>query len=403
MVALAHSYVPGLSETLLATVASYGVAWIIRNRVSVLSRYCIPVAFIAGLLLVVALRLGERLFGVGIVLSDAVQPVVMAAFFASIGLLVSVKGIFRGSIRLVWFLLACGGLIVLQDGLGMALAGAFGLQKHYGLLVGSVSMMGGVGTAAAFGPYFEKTYAVAGASMIGLIAAAIGMLVSLLVGPMLGRWLIRRDRLENDTGVLAHAVDLPNPQDDAQKGKLDPKSWLLALAAVAFCVFLALKLSASLAGFVRVPGFIFALVLGILCRALADFIERLPVEMRACESLVSICLSYLLAMAFYGIDWEILQQVSLPLAAILLAQVLITVLFALIAIYRGFGRNYESMMLCVGLVGFGIGATATALAGMFAIGERFGHCERAIVMVSLTGGLLIDFMNASLIVGFAML
>ena len=57
-----------------------------------------------------------------------------------------------------------------------------GIDMHYGILAGSVSMMGGLGTAAAFGPYFEQTYGITGGTAMAITAATFGMVAALMVG-----------------------------------------------------------------------------------------------------------------------------------------------------------------------------------------------------------------------------
>ena len=74
----------------------------------------------------------------------------------------------------------------------MGLAEMMGLDFHYGLLAGSVSMMGGLGTSAAFGPYFEQTYGVQGGTAVAITAATFGMVVALLIGAPFAEWLIRK-------------------------------------------------------------------------------------------------------------------------------------------------------------------------------------------------------------------
>ena len=53
----------------------------------------------------------------------------------------------------------------------MSIAGAMGIDFHYGILAGAVSLMGGLGTSAAFGPYFETTYGIPGATTVAITAA----------------------------------------------------------------------------------------------------------------------------------------------------------------------------------------------------------------------------------------
>lgn len=56
--------------------------------------------------------------------------------------------------------------------------------------------------------------------------------------------------------------------------------------------------------------------------------------------------------------------------------------------------------MVAGLVGFGVGSTATAVAAMDAITRRRGAAPRATALVPPTGGFLIDLTNAPVISAF---
>jgi ESS family glutamate:Na+ symporter len=54
------------------------------------------------------------------------------------------------------------------------------------------------------------------------------------------------------------------------------------------------------------------------------------------------------------------------------------------------GRDHEAGVMVAGLVGFGIGSTATAVAAMDAIVRRRGPAPKAFALVPPAGGFLID-------------
>lgn len=81
-----------------------------------------------------------------------------------------------------------------------------GLDKHYGILTGAVSMMGGLGTSAAFGPYFEETYGITGGTAVAITSATFGMAAALILGGPFGEWLIRKYKI-----VTPQSVPTPEP------------------------------------------------------------------------------------------------------------------------------------------------------------------------------------------------
>lgn len=102
-------------------------------------------------------------------------------------------------------------------------------------------------------------------------------------------------------------------------------------------------------------------------------------------------------MAINSLKLNELINLAGPLVVILACQTVLTVLFLWICVFLVFGRNYDATMLCVGGIGFSMGATANGLANMQAIAEKYGTSPRAWLIVSIVGAFLIDLINALLI------
>ena len=64
--------------------------------------------------------------------------------------------------------------IVVQNTAGIAIAKALGIEPIIGIMAGSVSMIGGLGTAGAFGPYYEQLLGIPGTAS-ALAAATFGI------------------------------------------------------------------------------------------------------------------------------------------------------------------------------------------------------------------------------------
>ena len=127
------------------------------------------------------------------------QKLLMLGFFTTIGLMASLKMLTAGGKLLPLFLAAVTVLAILQNLLGMGAANLMGIDMHYGILAGSVSMMGGLGTAAAFGPYFEQPYGITGGPAMAITAATFGMVAALMIGGPFGEGLIRRYKVQVPT------------------------------------------------------------------------------------------------------------------------------------------------------------------------------------------------------------
>ena len=166
--------VSAIQAVAIAAVTYYFGAWL-RKKVPLLEKYSVPSPVVGGMLVALVLSCLEYFRLMQVNFDTSLQTLLMLAFFTTIGLSASLKIVTEGGKLLVSFLFVITILCVLQNFLGMGLAEMMGLDFHYGLLAGSVSMMGGLGTSAAFGPYFEQTYGVQGGTAVAITAATFGM------------------------------------------------------------------------------------------------------------------------------------------------------------------------------------------------------------------------------------
>ena len=95
-------------------------------------------------------------------------------------------------------------LIFIQNGVAVGLSKVMGLDSLIGMCTGSIPMVGGHGTAGAFGPVLED-FNVKGATTICTAAATFGLIFGSLVGGPLGKRLIEKKNL----------LDTAIPEDDS--------------------------------------------------------------------------------------------------------------------------------------------------------------------------------------------
>ena len=75
------------------------------------------------------------------------------------------------------------------------MARLFGLPAAAGVMLGTASLIGGHGTAIAWGPTISGTYGVAGGAELGIAMATIGLIVASLLGGPIAKLLIERRQL----------------------------------------------------------------------------------------------------------------------------------------------------------------------------------------------------------------
>jgi len=67
--------------------------------------------------------------------------------------------------------------------------------------------------------------------------------------------------------------------------------------------------------------------------------------------------------------------------------------FTVLVVFRVLGRNYDAAVIAAGFIGFGLGATPTAMANMTAVTQRHGASHVAFLVVPLVGAFFLDLLN----------
>ncbi len=389
-----------------AVMTYYFGTWL-KTKVQFLRKYSVSSPVVGGIIVAVILSTLEGFGVLRVEFDTTLQKQLMLAFFTTIGLMASLKIVRKGGLMLVGFLCAVSVLAVLQNVLGMSVATLFGLDARYGIMVGSVSLMGGLGTSAAFGPYFEQMYGLTGATAVAITSATCVMTNSLITGGPMGEWLIRRHK-------VATPKQTPGIQEEERLSKIvmgsedeTNKTWtpelMRAVAIVLVCMALGTVVSKLLSQFITLPAYIGAMIVACVVRNIGDIFGYFDHESKAINAVAEISLVLFVTMAINALKLHELVHLAIPIFAILVCQFLMLLLFARWVLFQFFGRDFDAVMLTVGGCGFCMGATSTGLTNMQGLAEKYGQSPKAWLIVSLVGAFLIDFINALMITWFGTL
>lgn len=355
------------------------------RRVAFFARYCIPAPLVGGLIFA---ALNTFLYAASlpyITFDSTLQTVFMTMFFTSVGFTVSIPLLVKGG-KAVILLLALGSVMtVAQNLLGAGLLLGLGQDPRLGLAVGSISLVGGPGTAAAMGPDLEAAGCVGG-TVVGLAAATFGLVMGSMMGGPIARRLIVKHGLKSKHLEAAEAEEAARSVDSGRF----VKGFMLIL----FCVGLGNAVSALLEFVTKVswPGYIGAMLVAVAVRNVMGYNGQEYPEDEV-EVIGNMCLSIFLSMAMMGLKlWE-LVDLALPMIVTLAAQVLLMFLFSYFVVFRVMGRDYDAAMMTAGFIGFGMGATSNAMANMQAVSRQYGPSPTAYFVVPMVGGMFIDFIN----------
>lgn len=170
---------------------------LIVGRVALLQKYNLPEPVIGGLVAALVVLAIHSWSGISIHFNTDIQTAFMLMFFTSVGLSASLNKLKEGGKALVLFMLCMSAYVVLQNIVGISMATALGLEPLIGLIVGSITLVGGHGTAGAWGSILEQKYAIDGAVVLGMASATMGLILGGTLGGPVAKFLIRRHGLES--------------------------------------------------------------------------------------------------------------------------------------------------------------------------------------------------------------
>ena len=151
------------------------------SKIPFLTKYCIPEPVVGGVVYAVVHLILRSAGILEISFDNTLQSFFMTVFFCSVGYTACFRLLKKGGVQVLLFLLVSIIMVALQNGLGAVLAGAFHLDPRLGLAVGSIPMVGGHGTAGAFGPVLEEA-GVAGANAVAIASATFGLVAGCMIG-----------------------------------------------------------------------------------------------------------------------------------------------------------------------------------------------------------------------------
>ena len=383
-------------QTLAAAVLVLLLGNYLRKKINFLEKFCIPAPVIGGLLFAIFTCICYTTGIIEFSFDDTLREVCMVFFFTSVGFQANLKVLKSGGRSLIVFLGLVIALIFSQNLLAIGLSKLLNLNPLIGMCTGSIPMVGGHGTAGAFGPVLED-FNIQGATTICTAAATFGLITGSLVGGPIGKRLIEKRKLMDNVPTEDDSLLV----EDEKKHQRHTNMY----AAAVVQLILAIGLGTIFSYFLTKTGLTFPIYIGAmlaaaLMRNITEYSGKGTIHMGEINDLGGICLSLFLGMAMITLKlWE-LATLALPLVILLAAQTLLICVFTYFVIFNVMGRDYDAAVLSAGTCGFGMGATPNAMANMQAICDRYVPSVKAYLIIPLIGSLFADFINSLVITFF---
>jgi ESS family glutamate:Na+ symporter len=399
MNAAAPIVVSGFLALTFGIIAYFLGAWLTR-RFRWLSVYSIPEPVSGGLVAAVLALLVVGGTGRVIEYDLAARDALLVYFFTTLGLNARLADLRKGGSVLAIMLALTLVFMVLQAMAGVAVAGLFDLPPAAGVMLGTASLVGGHGTAIAWGPAIAGTHGVTGGAELGIAMATIGLIAASVLGGPIAKFLIERGRLAAPHGDDARIVTAASPDPQDRDG-ITHIGLMRAILWIHAAIFIGTAAHGGLVAMgVKLPLFLPCLIAGIILSNVAPRLLPVldsPAGTPALSLIAEFSLSVFLSMSLMSMElWTLASSAGVLLVAIAV-QALIAGLFIILALFPVLGRNYFAAVMAAGSVGLMLGATPTAIANMTAVTQRYGPAPLAFIVLPLVSAFFVDIANAFVI------
>ena len=368
---------------------------VLCKKVPVFNRYCIPAPLVGGVCFAAVNTILYASNVAFISFDDTLQTVFMNIFFTTVGFTVSLPQLKKGGKSVALCLVLAIAITFAQNIVGVGIVGALGADPRLGLCAGSIALIGGPGTAAAYGQVMDEM-GITGASVAGLACATFGLVSgSIMGGPTAARRIRKHNLICPNKAANVSAEELENESFTTTSGRF-VKGFMLLMLALGIGSFVGAVLT-DITG-ITFPSYIGAMITAAVVRNVVDAIHsEFPAD--EIDTVGNMSLRLFLAMALAGLQLWLLVDLAVPLITALAAQVILMLIFVYFVVFHVMGRDYDAAVMSAGFIGFAMGATSNAMANMQAVTRQHGPSPVAYFAIPMVGSLFIDFINALVITG----
>lgn len=381
--------------TLLVGLLALFAGKFIRQSVPFLRKVDMPNPVVGAMLVAIIVLLLQIFLHFDVAFGARTKDALLLIFFTSIGLSAKLSALRSGGKPLVILCAVTVLALIAQNAFGAALAGAWGAHPAYGVLVGSLSFVGGPGTAMAWAKELEAQGLVH-AQVVAVGSATLAVIAGALVaGPVTG-WIVRRHKLHSIGGAPSEVTFTPPQQETGASSSKDMplESLLSTVFVLALSVLIGEKINelARQAG-ILLPGFLSAMIAGVAITNLAD-VFKYKLDFAPIEKGGAIALQLFLVMALMATPLISVAAIMVPLVINVMLQVVVTVAIAYFLLFRLLGSDYDAAVTSGGFLGFGLSSMPVAMATMDEVGHRYGPSPKAFLLITLAGSFFVDLANA---------
>ncbi|ELI6424618.1 sodium/glutamate symporter [Aeromonas veronii] len=388
-----------LTQSLLACCIVLLIGRFLVSKIPFLAKYSIPEPIIGGIVFSLCAFLLSNQFNISITLETSIRSSLLLLFFACLGLTANLSLLLKGGPRLIILLMVLIPFLILQNAVGLGLAWLLDLHPLMGLLGGTITLVGGHGTGAAYADRFADYYNLQDVIPLSMTAATFGLILGGVIGGPVAEFLLKRNPkiMTSSMHIQASHVHADTAHIDdtieTETKTISPSEMITSLTGALIALvgggYLAIMMEDTS---ISLPGFIWCLAIGIVIRNAGPKLG-FRLNDKATDAIGSLMLAMFLGLTMMTLDLASMSKIAGPILIILMVQTLVCVLYTIFVVFRMQKRDYEAAVLSAAFCGIGLGTTATAIANMQAITSRHGPAPQSFIVVPITGAFLVDIMN----------
>jgi glutamate:Na+ symporter, ESS family len=383
--------------TLTIAIVTFFIGAGLNNVVGPLKRWNIPDAVTGGLIASLLTLLVYKVFATEIAFELAARDTLLLYFFTGIGLNARLADLRAGGRPLVILLCITIIFLVLQNLVAVGTTAILGLPEGMAPLLGSISLIGGHGTAIAWAPAITERFGLGNAMEVGIATATLGLVLASIVGGPVARILITRYQLSGSTDELP-TIGLPDAPKTGEDSSINYANLLRTVLVLNIAILIGFGLEESIAATgLKLPLFVVCLLVAIvMTNTVPGIFPRMfwPSRSRSLALVSDLSLNVFLAMSLMSMQLWTLGGLGPALVIVLGVQTIVAVLYMVFVVFRAMGSDYQAAVISAGFSGISLGATPTAIANMTAVTKVHGPAPTAFLVLPLVSAFFIDLVNA---------
>ncbi|MCR9883166.1 sodium/glutamate symporter [Vibrio alginolyticus] len=404
-----HLISVGALESFLVAISVLFLGHFINAKLPILKKFNIPEPIVGGLI-VACMITALHFNGIDLEFDLPLQNTFMLMFFATVGLAANYTQLMKGGAKVFIFLAVASFYIIIQNGVGVSLAAALGLDPLMGLIAGSITLSGGHGTGAAWSQTFQDVYGLDNVLEIAMASATFGLIIGGIIGSPVAQRLVEKNSIESEYGrggrdakthdKFPELVTYNEYEEDKVTAKKVVEKLFFLLICVTGAKYVEQWVSTYEISWLMIPDFVYALFIGVIITNFLEVTKIRKLDAETVDMLGTVSLSLFLAMALMSLKLWNIFDLAIPFLVILAVQSVVLAIFTYYVTFKVMGSNYDAAVIAGGHCGFGLGATPTAVMNMGSIVNRFGPSPQAFMVVPIVGAFFIDIVNLIILQGY---